>query len=282
MPGRRLKADETAWRFAIIFAIGISGHRAGVFPPQAQTIMMSFNRCLRLLAIGTALASSAAAQQINLPPSGPTVFVGSWGAFGGGLGGDFGQSFTAPVGVNSLDSFSFQFGGNGAALQFRAYIAMFNTDTSPVGTILWQSALTNGLNTPLGLRNPLNPALGTAPLLVQFLFATGGVTVSAGMKYIAFVDASPYVAAGGTANMGTDYTSFANDYPFGEFCYNGSINGNFANVTGNGWTCGKADIAFTASFSNIALSAVPEPATIWLTIAGLAGLAVASRHRRRA
>ena len=237
----------------------------------------SFNRILRVLTATSVFASPAAAQVINLPPSGPTTFTGAFGAFGNGIGGDVGQTFTAPGVSNRLDSFSFYFGGNGASLQFRAYIAAFNSMASPVGTILWQSALLNGINTPEILNSGGQPVA----LLAEFVFATGGIPIVAGMKYFAFVDASPYVAAGGArAFMTSNYSSFTPGYPDGELCSVSTVNGNFAFVTGSGWACGKGDLAFRASFSNVALSNVPEPATIWLTGAGLAGLAAAVRRRR--
>ena len=214
-------------------------------------------------------ANPVLAQQINNAPRGSTVFVSSFGRFAGGAGSDYGQTFTVPAGFNELDRFSFMLGGagspdNGANLQFRAYITAFNAGSSTAGSVLFTSALTSGVS-------------GNA--LRSFAFNTGGIAVTAGTKYFAFVDASDYTPPSGTsAAMGSDYT--AAPYAGGEFCYNNGINGNFSNTQTVSWACGKSDIAFTASFSNAAVVATPEPATLVLLGSGLLGVIGISRRKR--
>ena len=221
-----------------------------------------------LVVLGAA-AGTVSAQQINNPASGPTVFVSPFGG-GAGAGSDYGQTFTTPVGFNRLDQFSFMFGGagspdNGANLLFSAYITTFNGNNT-AGTVLFQSAVTAGVS---------------GNTLRSFVFNTGGIAVTAGTKYFAFVDASPYVAGGGAAAyMGTDYV--ATPYAGGEFCYNNGINGNFSNTQTVPWTCGKSDIAFTATFSNRAVVATPEPATLGLMGTGLIGIIGFARRKRNA
>ena len=224
--------------------------------------MRSFAKALVILAVASTASS---AQQINLLPGGGSV--GSWGSFGGGAGADWGQSFTTPTGYNQLDQFTFFFKGNGAGLPFRAYVATFNGATNTAGTMLFQSAITMGVN---------------SATLAPFVFNTGGIAVTAGTKYFAFVDASDYVASGGAAkSMGGEYADFGAGYAGGDFLYNNGINGTFTNTQTTGWTP-KGDLVFNATFSSSAVVATPEPATLGLLATGLIGVVGVARRKRAA
>lgn len=230
----------------------------------------SMNRLLLAVAATTLLWTPAAAQQINNPPQGTTTFVLPFGSTGGGNGTDFGQTFTAPVGFNTLDQFSFWFGNgaNGSQLYFRAHLAVFHPATNTAGPDIFQSALVYGTS---------------SNTLQHYVFNTGGSAVTAGVQYFAYVDASEYVTnVGGRAFLGSDYV--ATPYAGGTFCYNNSINGNAGNAQTIGWVCGKSDIGFTATFSQEAdippVTAAPEPATLTLLGSGIAAAALFARRRK--
>ena len=88
----------------------------------------------------------------------------------------FGQTFTVPLGASTIESFSFFFATNGAEVSspvttFYAYLVAWD-GTAPQGDILYQSALRNA---------------GACCTVLQETFETGGLAVSAGSTYLAFI-----------------------------------------------------------------------------------------------
>jgi hypothetical protein len=110
----------------------------------------------------------------------------------------------------------------------------------------------------------------------KFTFNTGGINLSSGQQYIAFMSASIFFdgVRGGSAAGRLD----SNVYSGGQFFFlnNGS---DFSLLTANPWfTEGGDDLAFQASFS----APVPIPGAVWLMGSALAGLAGLSRRREGA
>jgi PEP-CTERM motif len=231
------------------------------------TTTRSIVRFFGALTLGiAAVASTAGAQQINTGTSSNSIIY-----FGSPNTATYGQTFTALSGFSSLDAFSFQLldGDNGAALQFRAFLMAWN-GLEAVGPILYESGVQNGTSS-------------NSP--VTYNFSTGGVAITPGQVYVAFINASEFIAGGGV-DAELAQVQGSSDTP-GQFVF-ANNGGDFSRLTSTPWDCHDgcnfggpgADVAFTATFGNV--TATPEPATLTLMGTGFLGLGVVARRRKKA
>jgi hypothetical protein len=174
----------------------------------------------------------------------------SIGQFGENNFGTFGQTFT--VGSdNVLNNFTFYVDDetNSAPVNFAAYVMAWD-GTKASGSILYQS----GQQTTAG-------SAGQEP----FTFNTGGINLTAGQQYVAFLSVSNFFN-GTTDSSFVGYVG-SDTYAGGElfFQFNGN---NFGALSTNSWySFGNAELAFTANLSGSTQS-VPEPFTIVGTLIG--------------
>ncbi|MDQ6613057.1 MAG: PEP-CTERM sorting domain-containing protein [Gemmatimonadota bacterium] len=224
-----------------------------------------------------AVASLAAA--IVAAPLSAQVNTGAPGQYVGPLGKDselgpiptaFAQTFRAPAGTNSLQSFSFYitnfFGGSGLLLDASVY--QFQSD-HVTGIALYNRQLTGTNSTlPAGVLTLFGSV--SSPLNIPLVSGTTYAMVLSAVNRYSLTPNGSSVLFGGTLD---------DLYP------NGSLFTSFATTSGDLLASGAfvaadaPDAAFTATFGSAAL--VPEPATIVLFGAGIVLLGAVNFRRKR-
>ncbi|MBG1265378.1 PEP-CTERM sorting domain-containing protein [Nostoc sp. WHI] len=179
----------------------------------------------------------------------------------------YGQTFT--VGSdNILNDFTFflnDFDRQSDVVDFAAYVAEWD-GSKATGSILYQSVPQSTTN---------------APGFEQFTFNTGGIGLTSGKQYVAFLSASNFFdGTSGLAGLGA--ILFQDVYSGGDFVFynNGS---DFSLLTQNAWDGGVGngfgESAFKASFSQ-KIASVPEPTTM-LGVLAFGALGISSLHKRK-
>lgn len=187
-----------------------------------------------------------------------------------------GQSVTTPLGVNSLDSFTFWLNAHHStrlynpAVTFRAYVMAWNAEAEhTVGPVLYESG----------------PFAGPSSSMQRYDFLTGGVSVNPGSTYLVFLS----LLGGPTMTSSTQYGVLMG-YGYDEYAagrWYATNNGPDANALNqSGWThdtalnCQACDAAFRVEYSNVAI-VTPEPSTLSMAFAGLLSVVVLARRRRK-
>lgn len=211
------------------------------------------------------LAAPLGAQSVSNTVS--TSQADAFEGLGANLVPTVGETFTVPVGVSYLNTFSFFLANdpdNSLApdLQFKPYVMSWSTD-HPTGTNL------------LSL-SPVYMGNATSTFL-QYTFAAD-VPVTPGAVYVAFLTTSGVPQSGNGAN---EFAGATNYYSGGQLVY-AFTDANGTNFTSpSDWYDGAgAQLGFDAEFSN-SRSTVPEPSQFLLLGSGLGSLLGVVRVRRR-
>ena len=224
--------------------------------------MMKFVSCALVCGASALLAPTAFAQTtINTTGGAGKSEIAPFGVSDTST---YGQTFT--VGSDDfLNSFSLYL--NGAVnnpIQFKSYVYAWD-GTKATGPALFSS----GLQQFTG---------GTDQ---EFAFATGGVQLVSGSKYVAFLSTAGL--QGGRPQSTAQMPGVVDStYAGGNFVYYNTGN-NFGVLTTNTWDCttgcGFGDAFFKASLSAGAVAGVPEPATWAMMLMGFGAVGGALRRR---
>lgn len=169
--------------------------------------------------------------------------------FGDGSAGEaYGQTFIAPASHPVLTNFSFWLdyipGASNQPLYFSAVVMAWSTDRAS-GPILFES--------------PIQTLATDQTEFTEFSFTTGGVELTPGQKYVAFLNASTSFWDNNTTEALVGYMGPNDFYADGEAWFLDTA-GFFQVTTAFPWTTlGPEDLAFKATFSPI-----PIPAAVWL------------------
>jgi len=222
---------------------------------STQRVCGTFLLAIIVACISTRVATADTIKIDTIGPDGlPNVIVGSFGEPNAATGG---QTFIAPPHARRLDRFTFYlFYVEGGPTRFAGYVGGWDGEKAS-GPLLYQS----------GERQVMTPLVA-----VPVTFETGGIPVTPGRRYVAFLSASPFFDG---VDDNTNLFLEADTYAGGGHVALGN-GSNFGEIFTRSWGgLQPLDLAFTAEFST-----VPEPSTMILLGTGVAALA-ASRARRK-
>ncbi|MBC8087250.1 MAG: PEP-CTERM sorting domain-containing protein [Phycisphaerae bacterium] len=215
-------------------------------------------------------AVSASAQTISLPDNdSPTFGLGK-----GNATTTFGQTFTTPTGFNFLQSFSFWLSDdaslgatNPGDLLFQAYVMQWDAANGhATGPVLYTSAVQSG----------------PSAFSQRYNFAATNTALNGSAQYVAFLSASEQLSnIPGTDASAVMETSLLGTYTGGQFVYT-SNGANFGLLSTDPWEFTgfpEYQTHFEATFSNAAVSVVPEPASLLLLVSGALMLFAIKRKR---
>jgi hypothetical protein len=226
---------------------------------------ISLSSSIAALTAIIALPLAAQAQNIDTVSSwNGSNNISSWGGSGTPT---YGQSITAPVGVNTLDTFSFRI--NTITNNYRAYVYSWDPVARLItGSQLWDSG-TLSLNTAGFTAVNFAPNIAITPGNTYMLFASvlgesGSGATGWGYSGTSIAGADTYSGGG---------FSFSNDSSFGALSTNAWSNpGTF------GFGSATSDLAFTATFSPS--SAAPEPPVGMLLLSALLPFGLMGARKR--
>lgn len=226
-----------------------------------------------LLALGAVCLSGTAHAQAPIDTTGPwdgIEYITSWGIPDTST---YGQTFVVPTGASNLYSFSFWLTGlasPASTIPYRAYVAEWDTTNERLlGAPIWSSS-----------------QLDTAGIddtgLFRVDYSTGGIPVTPGNLYVAFISTSGLQIGQPNQDYGMGWMN-AGGYTDGSFVYFNTAD-DFGALSTSQWDSGHSggngtgDAAFVATFAPSSTAAL-EPGTLALAGIGLVGLAVKRRHK---
>ena len=209
------------------------------------------------------LVASAAGAQTTIGASGGNAIA----PFGKPNTQTYGQSFTALLnGDTQLDAFSFWMTPH-SDLNFRAYVFAWDADANrAVGNALFESGVM--------------PAPISGSGFQEVAVSTGGVSLTGGAMYVAFLSTSGVASGSGVTARWEINNGAGTTYDGGGFVFinNGD---DVSQWTDGSWHESTGDMRFEMQFSAGQVSAVPEPATVALSATGLLALGGLGAFRRR-
>jgi hypothetical protein len=218
------------------------------------------HQSLLVVALLLVCAPRAAGDPLTIDTIGPDGLPNmAVGSFGEPNAGTVGQTFIAPPDARRLDRFTFYLiYVEGGPARFSGHVG--NWDGAKVtGPLLYASGERQ-------LTTPLTP--------IAVTFETGGVPVTPGRSYVAFLSASNFFDG-----LEDNTNLFLEGNTYGGGGHVALANGNnFSEIFTRNWRgLDPLDLAFVAEFTP-----VPEPSTMMLFGTGAAAMAAAARRRRRA
>lgn len=221
-----------------------------------KAIFLSFGMLVASVANAGVIDTTAAWNSAGQPAIAP---------FGQAGTATYGQTFTATAALGSkIDSFSFYLQNVASSNSaFVAYIAQWD-GLKATGPMLYSSA-SNWI--PTGQSG-----------FTKFSFNTGGVSLTTGQQYVAFLSAS---GLGSNGNTSTSMGFVANPATYADGAFVFFNNSNFSQLTTTNWDNflgNYGDAAFEASFSD-RTAAVSAPGS--LSLFGFAALMLAGGIRLR-